>query len=234
MKAERDRVWETGKNYAHLRVCPHVSHLVTQPFWCAHGPCKTVIGLEEFTWWYLLYTLSPCCILSHLSPYVIPEGVKSSAALRPWLKQPRFPGPWHRSSSSVLVASPSSSALTADMALDSPLDTSCTTQRTSLPLQGLWHWVSHAALMFSFRDSLMLRESVWNIRRVFSLSFKSLTWPVLHAGKPDIVGQYHLTAPLDYCAVCLFSACCLLSETPRIVVFSQCLTSSCKWAFQGL
>lgn len=85
-----------------------------------------------------------CHILSHLSPYdichFIPAGAKSSAVLCPQLKQPRPPGPLHKSSSSVLVASPSSPlhqtsapALTTSSALDSPLDTWCIIWRPLCP-----------------------------------------------------------------------------------------------------
>lgn len=108
----------------------------------------------------------------------------------------------------------STPTLTPVWALDSPLDTSCSTWRTSLPWPGPWRWVSDIdlsdrSLVLFFRDSLMLGRNNLGISIHYfhcSSNLYPLTIPL--AGKPDVVGlppwhvgQIYLTASFGSLAV---------------------------------
>lgn len=123
-------------------------------------------------------------------------------------------------------------------ALDSPLDTSCSTWRTSLPRPGPWHWVldidlSDRSLVLSFRDSLTLRRNNLGISiHYFHCSSNLYPLAMLLAGKPDVVGlpPCHI-GQLPQCFLCilgrlyLFSAFCQLSERQTLCLYNALLLS---------
>lgn len=161
-------------------------------------------------------------------------GVKSSAALCPRQKQPRPPGPWHSSSSSSahqpeLPTAPDlypSTNHTQGFG-QSPGHFMHYLEDLPTPIWprtlGMWYWphTFFQGIPNAYKINLEYLHTVFTVQVLdFTCTTCRETWHIWTKSPDCSLGILG--------CLCLFSGFCQLSETPRIVVFLQCLTVSCN------